>query len=209
VARLWHQLTFLVALSALGLQTWLVLTGEAVLVETTPPSLGIRLMRLVGYFTIQSNVLVAVATGLLALRPDRSGVRFEVVRLAAVVGITITGIVHWFALRPLLDLEGANVVADKLLHLVVPALAVVGWLVFGPRPRIELRTIGLALVWPVTWLVVILGQGAGTGWYPYPFLDVDENGWGHVLVASAIVTALMLACFFGAREVDRRLPPAP
>lgn len=209
MARHWHRLTFGVAAFALVLQTWLVVAGEAVLAEGTAPSLGIRLVRLVAYFTIQSNLLVAISTGLLARRPDRAGEWFEVVRLAAVVGITVTGVVHWVALRPLLDLDGGSWWADKLLHVVVPALALLGWVAFGPRPRIGPRTIGVAVLWPVAWLVAILGQGAATGWYPYPFLDVGENGAGEVLLASAGVTVLMVACLFGAREVDRRLPPAP
>ena len=49
------------------------------------------------------------------------------------------GVVHFFLLRPLLDLDGADYVADKLLHMVVPVLAFVGWALFGPRPRIDWR----------------------------------------------------------------------
>lgn len=40
--------------------------------------------------------------------------------------------------------------------------------VFGPRPRIEVRTIALAMLWPVAWIVYILIYGAITKWYPYP-----------------------------------------
>ena len=61
------------------------------------------------------------------------------VRLAGTVGITVTGIVHFLLLRPLLDLEGADFVADKLLHMVVPVLAIVGWALFGPTPGREVR----------------------------------------------------------------------
>ncbi len=46
----------------------------------------------------------------------------------------MTGLVHFVLLRPLLDLEGADYVADKLLHMAVPVLAVAGWAAFGPRP---------------------------------------------------------------------------
>jgi len=180
-----------------------------VLDETATPPLGTRLLRLVSYFTIQANVLVAVVAAGLIRDPHRDGAVWRVVRLDAVVGIAVTGVVHWFLLRPLLDLSGANALADRMLHLVVPFLAVVGWLLFGPRPRMERETVLRALIWPVAWLVYILGLGAVTGWYPYPFLDVGELGYGLVLAGSAGVTVLFMICFLLAAVADDRLPPAP
>ena len=102
---------------------------------------------------------------------------------AAITGITVTGLVHWFLLRPLLHLQGADYVADKLLHLVVPVLAIIGWLVFGPRPRTSWPASLRASVWPIAWLVVMLVQGAANGWYPYPFLDhrgTAGTTWGRL-----------------------------
>jgi hypothetical protein len=208
-ARGWHALTALVAVVALLLQLGLVISGASVLAEGEPPGLATRLGRLVSYFTIQSNLLVAAAAVGLAGDPTRDGSAWRVLRLAGVVGIAITGVVHFVLLRPLLDLEGWNYVADKLLHLAVPLLAVIGWAAFGPRPRITRRDVGLALVWPFAWLAWTLAVGAASGWYPYPFLDVDAEGWGSVLLASAGITGLFLGAFAGAAVIDRRLPASP
>ena len=90
----------------------------------------------------------------------------------------MTGLVHFVLLRPLLDLDGADYVADKLLHMVVPVLAVVGWAVFGPRPRFDRRSFWWVLAWPLAWLAETLVVGGATGWYPYPFLDHREDGLG-------------------------------
>ena len=60
-------------------------------------------------------------------------------------------------------------------------LAVGAWLLVGPRPRAGWSVAWTALAWPILWLVVILAQGAVTGWYPYPFLDVDAKGAGTVV----------------------------
>jgi len=80
------------------------------------------------------------------------------------------------------------------------------WLLFGPRPRIEVRTIALAMLWPVAWIVYILIYGAITKWYPYPFLDVTTHGYGRVIVnAVAMVTVLLVVTglyWLG----DQRLP---
>ena len=207
--RAYHALTAAVALVALVLQLVLVVKGSAILVEENPPSMGDRLLRFVAYFTVQSNLLVLVTTAHLARRPARDGTAWRVVRTMAISGITVTGLVHWFLLRKLLELHGADYLADRLLHLAVPILAVAGWLVLGPRPRIDWGVCLRAAVWPLAWLVVVLLQEAVTGWYPYPFLDHGNHGWGYVLGVCAAILVLFFAVFAVMREYDRRARPAP
>jgi hypothetical protein len=208
-ARRLHLLVAVVVLVALVLQAVLVVTGAAVLAEDAVPALPVRLGRLVSYFTIQSNVLVAVAAVGLARDPRRDGRWWRPVRLAGLVGITVTGLVHFVLLRPLLHLEGANWLADKLLHVAVPLLAVVAWLVAGPRPRASWRDALVALAWPVVWLLHTLVVGGISGWYPYPFLDVGAHGAGSVAVACVGITLLFLLLFAGVVALDRRMPAAP
>ena len=208
-ARNVHIVVAVVAVVALVLQTVLVVSGDSVLAEQEVPPLLTRLGRLVSYFTIQSNLLVAVTAVQLARDPLRDGRWWRPVRAAALVGITVTGLVHFVLLRPLLDLQGASWVADKMLHMVVPLLAVVGWLVAGPRPRAPWRDALTALVWPVGWLVWTLVVGALSGWYPYPFLDVGAEGAGSVAVTCVGVTVLFLALAGVLSWLDRRMPPTP
>jgi hypothetical protein len=208
-ARAWHALTAIVALVALVLQLVLVIKGDPILVQAHPPTVVNRLLRFVAYFTIQSNILVLLTTVTLARDAAHDGRTWRVVRTAAISGITVTGLVHWFLLRKLLELHGSDYVADRLLHLVVPILAVLGWLVFGPRPRVDWGVCLRTACWPVAWLVVILVQAAGTGWYPYPFLNHGEHGWGYVLGVCAGIVVLFFAVFALMREYDRRRPPAP
>jgi hypothetical protein len=132
----------------------------------------------------------------------------RVLRLDAVLGITITGVVHFVLLRPILDLDGASYWADKLLHMAVPALAIVGWLLFGPRGLLDRTDIPAGLVWPLAWLVLILATGPVFDWYPYPFIDVTEHGLGIVLLNSLGITVLFLAVAYGLVWLDRRLPGA-
>ena len=208
-ARRFHALTALVTIVAIVLQLVLVVRGGQVLDEVEPPELGLRLARFIAYFTIQSNVLVALTATTLALDPIRDGRVWRVLRLAGIVGITVTGLVHFVLLRPLLDLDGADWAADKLLHMVVPVLAIAGWAAFGPRPRITRREVAWALAWPLAWLVITLTVGGLSGWYPYPFLDHREDGAGAVVVASVGILVLFLALFSAASWLDRRLRPAP
>jgi hypothetical protein len=208
-ARVWHGATALAAAAGLVVQLVLVVVGASVLVEEAPPGLVERLVHFVSYFTVLSNLLVLITTLAAARQPDVDGRLWRVLRLDAVVGITVTGLVHWFFLRPLLHLTGWSYATDKVLHLVVPLLALVGWLVFGPRPRISLRVVLLALIYPVGWLIMTLVVGAATGWYPYPFLDVGVRGTAAVAVASLAVALLIFALSALAWFLDRHWRPAP
>ena len=208
-ARLWHGLTAVVTIGALVFQLALIVHGGRVLDEAEPDPMFDRLWHFVSYFTIQSNLLVAAAAVVLTRDPVRDSSGFRALRLAGTIGIAVTGVVHFTLLRPLLDLDGADYVADKLLHMVVPALALVGWALFGPRPRVDRTAQTWSIAWPLAYLCYVLVVGAASGWYPYPFLDVDEKGWGHVAVASVGITVLFVAFIAIATLIDRRAKPAP
>ena len=209
IARRVHLVVAVVAWVALAFQLVLVVSGEAILVEEDPPGLVARTYRYFAYFTIQSNFLVALSSTVLARDPGADRLRWRVVRLAGLVGIIVTHLVYFFLLRGLLELEGANWLADKLLHVVVPVLAVAAWAWVGPRPRVSARAIAYALCWPVAWLVWTLVVGQVDGWVPYPFLDPDEDGWDGVVVVSVGITVLFLLLFALLRWLDRLLPPTP
>jgi hypothetical protein len=205
-ARRVHLVVASVASVALVLQFWLVWQGHAVLDDANPPARGERVIRFFGYFTVLSNLLVAGTSWAVALSmsPLESRLR-RVLYADALVGITVTGIVHWVLLRPLLSLEGADWWADKLLHVVVPVLAVVAWLVVGPRGRIRMHEVGWAVIPPVLWLAYTLLRGAATGFFPYPFLDAGVHGYPAVLATCAGVAALFVALAWAAAQIDRRL----
>lgn len=204
-ARIFHLVTFLVATFAVVLQLVLVVQGHRVLDEHNRPDLDTRLVRFCSYLTIWFNVLVAWSTATLAFGRDRDTRVWRALRLDAVVLATVGGLVHFFLLRPLLDLTGWDLVADRLLHIAVPLLALVGWLVFGPRGRATTADLVPFLVLPVSWLAYTVVRGEVVDWYPYPFIDVGEHGYAVVgLNALAIAVAMVLAAW-GATALDRRL----
>ena len=164
-----------------------------------------RVANLSTFFTIESNVIVGVTTLLLVLRPDLDSTVFRVLRLTGLVGIAITGVVYHALLAGLAELTPWGTVADLLLHTVVPVLAVVGWVLFGPRGRTSRRIAVLALVFPVCWLAMTLIRGPIVDWYPYPFVDVAELGYLRVLLNVVGISVLFLLVAFGATALDRRL----
>ncbi len=205
--QMWHAVTAAVALFALVLQLGLIFSGEAVLVEASAvPALPVRVWRFFTYFTVQSNFLVLYTAATLALNPARDGRLWRIARLDALVGITITGLVHFFFLRPLVPLTGWTNVADKLLHVAVPLLAFLGWVVFGPRWRVTQAVLLPALMWPLVYIVFTGVHGAITGWYPYPFTDVTSLGYLRVLLNAVAVAVLFFMGELLAKVADERLP---
>ena len=208
-ARWFHLVTFLVAAVALVLQFVLICQGhKAVEVAhgDSGPDLSTRIVRFFSYLTIWSNMLVAWSAAALALGRDRNTPWGRALRLDTVALIAMVGIVHFLLLRPLLDLHGSDWVADKLLHMVVPAVAVVGWALFGPRGRAHIADLPRFLVIPVGWMVYTLVRGPFVDWYPYPFIDVDQHGYGVVALNSAGISVILLVLAFVAIKLDPKLP---
>jgi hypothetical protein len=214
IARAWHGVIAAGVCAAIVVQIVIAVRVSGTPHEVTTgvlrgSSLAGRIIRVLSFFTIQSNLLSGIVSGQLALRPGRDGPAWRALRLAALTGITVTGIVYSTVLAAIHQPNGtAETVVNLLVHYVVPVMMIVGWLAFGPRPRIDRRTIAWSLLFPVLWLAYTLVRGAIWGWYPYPFLDVTTHGYGRVIVNALLVTVVigLVAALFAAG--DRFLPPA-
>jgi hypothetical protein len=207
--RGWAAATVAAAVVGVLIQLAVVIAGTSTVTDEPPAELGVRLWRFVSYFTIQTNVLVIATVLPLIANPRHDGRTWRALRLAALVMITVTGLVHWFLLRPLSTLTGWEAVGDVLVHVVVPVFTVAGWLVFGPRPRIDARAVAWSLAWPIAWLLYTLVVGALTGWYPYPFLDVAEEGVGPVALTCGAITLLLTGLASACWRLDRVLRSRP
>jgi hypothetical protein len=211
-ARIVFGATFVIAASAVSWQFVQDLLGLWDDPGEPKPPVGVRAWRFFSYFTTQSVLLVAITAFTLLRRPDRDARWWRVVRLDTLVGITITGLVHWFLLHPLDHFKGWLWVSDTLTHVVVPIVAVAAWLVFGPRRRVSPRVVLAGLIWPLAWLGYTLLVGAITGWYPYFFLDVRQTGAGGVAIYSVAILllwALVSAIFWLGDRLLPRQAPAP
>jgi len=145
------------------------------------------------YFTVLTNLLVAIVSTALALR--RNGGSFLTrpsTVSATAVYIAIVGLVYSLVLRALWDPTGLRKVTDVGLHDVMPILFVLYWALFVPRGRIGWSQPLLWLIYPLAYIVYTIVRGAVTGWYPYPFADVNALGYGTALFNAA----LMLAAFY-------------
>lgn len=159
-----------------------------------------RFLDWITYFTIVSNLVVAVVLTMLIARPalfsrpDAAGAVWRALRLDSVLMITITGLVYNLLLAES-GKTGWDLLSNTLLHWVVPLLTPIVWIIAGPRGLISLRTIALAMVVPLLWAGFALVRGLAVGAYPYPFLDIEANGLVSVVafVAVILVVAVVLA----------------
>jgi hypothetical protein len=170
------------------------------------------------YFTVQSNVLV-LAMSLLAVRsPGANGLGTQLLRVAALTGITVTGLVYGFVIAPTVHLTGAAAVFNVLFHYVSPIMAVLGFLLIGPRLAMGWRAMWF-LLWPIAWLIYTMVRAAvshpgylrpdGTrSRYPYGFLDTDLHSGGKVALSIVLITVLLIALasayVWGSGRLSRR-----
>ena len=177
--------------------------GLAVTSPNDPPGdTGTSLVRLFSYFTVESNILVLATTLPLLRNPGHDGDAWRVLRVMALLGITITALVYWIVLAP--TSHPQSMLSNICLHYVSPIGTVGGWLLFGPWPRMSLRVLRLALAWPIAWVGYTLLHGAVSGWYPYDFINVGAHGYRTVMVNIVAIFVLGIALLAIFRAVDRR-----
>ncbi len=132
-----------------------------------------------GYFTVLTNIFIALVCTAGSLR-QHSACRW-LYRLPLVgcstAAILIVGIGYHALLRQIWAPVGVQRIADVVLHSVVPAGALLHWLVY----RYEERVVWWApLYWcwyPLAYFVYVMVRGEILSSYPYPFIDVLALGY--------------------------------
>jgi hypothetical protein len=207
VARLYAGIFATLGWVALVAQLYLVLRSARA-AGTSPVGATITYA---SYFTIIANTLMAVVltTGAVdSASPD--GAMFTDPRLvtAVVVYMTIVGLVYSLLLRGLVELAGAPLVLDRILHDIMPVVAVVYWIAFVPKGRLRWRDAVIWLALPLGYIGWIVLRGVATGLYPYPFVDVGAIGYPRALVNTVGLTVAFWVvglCYVAAdRAIARR-----
>jgi hypothetical protein len=163
---------------------------------------GRSLANTFSYFTIESNILVLVSSAILAIKPTITGTWWRVIRLAALTGITVTGVVYITLLAPYVHLRGIAAVYNAVFHYIIPVTTIVGFFLLDPKYGFRRRDF-LFVLWPILWLIYTMIRGAyfhpdfngftaGTMQYPYAFLDVSKTSLPGVITAITLVCVLII-----------------
>jgi hypothetical protein len=137
------------------------------------------------YFTVLTNLLVAVVMSLIAL-----GVRVPpFVTGGTTLAIVLVGVVFFLLLRGLLELSGGAALADLLMHKVTPVLVPLWWLAFAEKGGLRRRDPLLWALYPLAYFAYALARGSAEGRYAYPFIDLGSLGWAAVALNGLLIAA--------------------
>jgi hypothetical protein len=198
----------------LGLLVWAALGLQLVLSVDLTLSQGRGIADAVftflGFYTILTNILVALALTAPRLLPASAPGRFFArprVATGVAVAITVVGIAYAVLLRQVWDPEGWQLVADIALHYASPVLFVAYWWVAVPKHALGWSDIPWQLLYPLGYLAYSLVRGASTGRYPYYFLDPGRLGYAQTFANAAGMTLFFLlvaAGFVALARAQRR-----
>ena len=160
------------------------------------------------YFTIQSNILIALICligACLLLRKKPPGKAWAVVKLAGTVAITLTGAVFAVMLAPLMGNKAWSL-TNTLTHLVVPLAAIADFFAVVSGTRIERKNVIWVLVPPFLY-VIYAAVGFVNNWdfargqnYPYFFLNwgspAGAFGFSDQLPYLGCVWWILILCLF-------------
>lgn len=152
-------------------------------------------IRYFSYFTITTNLLVAVCCTILLLSPNSTWARFfsRYTTLTAItVYIVIVGIIYNLILRFIWAPKGLQRVVDELLHTVIPLLFLIFWIAFVTKQSLKWKAIVSWLIYPLVYIVFALVRGSFSGHYPYPFFHIGQLGLQQVLVNSVGIAAAFI-----------------
>lgn len=189
--------------------------GLELILSLAPPNphgLGGTVIDYFSYFTLDTNVLVAVAMGCSALAPESVAGKFfskPGVRAAITLYILLVGLVYHFMLREIWTPYGWEKVTNFILHYVTPVLMLCNWLLISRKEGLRLLQIPGWMLFPAGYATLVMLRGALTGLYPYGFLNAAQIGWrASVLHIAELILAMGLAgCVMVLAA--RRLPHAP
>ena len=202
MARAYRLLTGIIALGGLALQFFLMT------MYPESRSLTQTAIRFLSFFTIQTNMLIAVCMLLPALMPRSLVSRLlcrPLLRTAVLSYGALVGIIYFVLLRNIGDDDGLERRADQILHYVTPAMFLIDWLVWVPRGRVPFGVVPTYLLYPGLYCVWMLLYGAVTGWYPYPFANAARLGSGELVRNIVGVTAAAVAIPYALLVLDRIL----
>ncbi len=113
--------------------TYPSLSAEPSLLGSSGQPLINRVVDYLSFFTIWSNIVVAIVAGYFVYRPRAASPRFQTIWLSALLMISVTGLIYHFALADLVDTQGAAAVSNACNHILTPLAFVLAWLIVGPR----------------------------------------------------------------------------
>jgi hypothetical protein len=158
------------------------------------------------YFTLQSNVLVAIVYIILIFLKKESRI-FNLVKNQATVAIILTGLVFNLLLRPVVDGYdyNPNTISDFLVHSLTSFLVLIDFIFFTNHGKIKKIDPVYWLIFPfIYWIFTIIYVAFGGNFngetyesnYPYFLLNFKEYGIVFFLLVVIFVLIISYMLFY-------------
>ncbi len=188
---------------------WMALVGQFYLIILNrATSVGETIIRYFSFFTILTNLLVAFCFTLL-LSKSKSRLKLFFSKSTTLTAITvyilIVGMVYNLILRFLWEPRGLQLLVDELLHTVIPLLCLFFWWKYVYPKILKWKDAFPWLIYPLVYIFLVLIRGAISGFYPYPFIDVNTIGYARVLINSGILAIGFLGVSYLFIAIGRNL----
>jgi hypothetical protein len=184
---------------------WIGLIAQLHDTYVATSSVTLSLWIILAYFTITTNVLVAVVFSWIAIK----GASADWILAGTMLSIVLVGVVYALLLRGALELSGGSALVDKLLHYVTPTLVPLFWIFLAPKGGLKWRHPLLWATYPLVYLVYEMTRGALTGKYAYPFLNVANLGWQRTALNAFLIAVAFMVLGFVVVWIDHRFRPRP
>ena len=170
-------------------------------IENRQAGIGETIVRFFSYFTILTNLLILVSSVMLVAGGTGKWTMFferASTRTAIAVYISVVGVIYNTILASQWNPQGLQLLVDQVLHTIIPILYVIYWLIYVRSYRLEWRQVLPWTIYPLLYCVYTLLRGPIAGFYPYPFMNVDQLGYTQVFinVAGVIVAFIFISAIF-------------
>ena len=203
-------------IAATALAGWVGLAIQQYLIFYSRWSSGASLLggliNFFSFFTVLTNTLAVVVLSYALVQRDSAAKRFflrPAISSGITVSILVVGLAYSLLLRHLWQPEGFQLIADELLHDVMPVLFLIYWWRCVPKGSLRLKHIGAWMIYPLVYFAYALLRGDLLGQYQYPFIDVATLGYPQVFVnAGGILTGFVLIAL-AVVGLDKVIKPRP
>ena len=173
------------------------------------------------FFTVQSNIFIIVMALLflgheiicLVRKEEKVNQIMLQIKFVATVAITVTFIVFFTMLAPLMGIDYLLSFNNFSLHAIVPILAIIDFIIFDTSINLSYPKSLIATIAPISYVIFVYAIGvplklqyAKDLYFPYFFLNYDQNGFFFekgfgvipwiIILLTAIIGLGLLFCFF-------------
>jgi hypothetical protein len=169
------------------------------------------------YFSIVSAIfagLLLLLTSVMAFKNQEETKRVEIARLSLTVAMIVVGVVYHALLSNVAnDVRDGDYVwpvfPNEFIHTYAPILIVLDYLLSNKAFNIRLRAAFWVAVFPLAWLVFSLIRGTVTNWWPYWFINPNEEaGIPGMLSYIGAITVFFLVLGFAVLGIKKLIRKA-